>query len=100
MTPVIKFIIKQKGFPTLHTDAHDRLDDISTHHSLKIPSVFSHSHNNMVRSAEERFAMERVATRGFGSKKITAALGVPVSTTQRWLQRLRSDSDIASRNIG
>ena len=44
--------------------------------------------------------MERVATRGFGSKKIAAALGVPVSTTQRWLQRLRSGGDVASRNIG
>ena len=44
--------------------------------------------------------MERMATRGFGSKKIAAALGVPVSTTQRWLQRLRSDGDMASRNIG
>ena len=44
--------------------------------------------------------MERMATRGFGSKKIAAALGVPVSTTQRWLQRLRSDGDVASRNNG
>ena len=25
---------------------------------------------------------------------------MPVSTTQRWLQRLRSDGDVASRNIG
>ena len=68
--------------------------------SLKIPSVFKPSHNNMVRSAEERFAMERMATRGFGSRKIAAALGVLVSTTQRWLQRLHSDGDMASRNIG
>ena len=44
--------------------------------------------------------MERMATRGFGSKKIAAALDVPVSTTQRWLQRLRSDGDMSSRNIG
>ena len=44
--------------------------------------------------------MERMATRSFGSKKIAAALGVPVSTTQRWLQRLRSDGDMASSNIG
>ena len=33
MTPVVKFIIKQQGFPTLHTDAHHRLDDISTIHT-------------------------------------------------------------------
>ena len=42
----------------------------TSHISLKIPSVFRHSHNNMVRSAEERFAMERMATRCFGAKKI------------------------------
>ena len=45
-------------------------------------------------------SLRRIATRFFGSKKIAAALGVPVSTTQRWLQRLRSDGDMASRNIG
>ena len=39
--------------------------------------------------------MERMAIRGFGSK-----LGVPVSRTQRCLQRLRSDGDMASRNVG
>ena len=72
----------------------------TSHISLEILSVSRHSHNNMVRSAEERFAMERMATRGFGSKKIAAALGVPVSTTQRWPQRLRSDGDMSSRNIG
>ena len=72
----------------------------TSHISLNIPSVFRHSHNNMVRSAEERFAVERMATRGFGSKKIAAALGVPEATTKRWLRRLRSDGDMASRNIG
>ena len=44
--------------------------------------------------------MERKATRSFGSRKIVEALGVPLSTTQRWLQRLRSDGDMASRNVG
>ena len=72
----------------------------TSHISLKIPSVFKPFHNNMVRSTEERFAMERMATRGFGSKKIAAALGVPEATTKRWLRRLRSDGDMASRNIG
>ena len=72
----------------------------TSHIFLKILDVSRHSRNNMVRSAEERFAMERMATRGFGSKTIKALLGVPVSTTQRWLQRLRSDGDTASRNMG
>ena len=44
--------------------------------------------------------MERMATRGFGSKKIAAALGVPEATTKRWLQRLRLDGDMASHNMG
>ena len=37
MTTVVNFIIKQQGFSTLHTDAHDRLDDISTHHKPHFP---------------------------------------------------------------
>ena len=43
--------------------------------------------------------MERMATRGFGAKKIAAALGLPQSTTKRWLQRLRWNGDMASRKI-
>ena len=38
--------------------------------------------------------MERMATRGFGSKKIAAALGVPEATTKR------KEGDMASHNIG
>ena len=93
---------KSAQFSIPHTDAHDRLYDISLHskpHFPQITSVFKPSHN-MVRSTEERFAMERVATRGFGAKKIAITLGLPQSTTKRWLQRLRSDGDLASRNIG
>ena len=44
--------------------------------------------------------MERMAIRGFGAKKIAATLGVPVATTKRWLQRLRSEGEMVSRNIG
>ena len=54
--------------PTHRTDSMTYLLTTS-HISLKIPSVFKPLHNNMVRSEEERFAMERMATRGFGSKK-------------------------------
>ena len=76
------------------------MTDSMTYPHTIVTSVFKPSHNNMVRSAEERFATERMATRGFGSKKIAAALVVPASTTQRWLQKLRSDGDSASLNIG
>ena len=54
----------------------------------------------MVRSTEERFAVERMATPGFGAKKIATTLGLPQPTMKRWLQRLHSDGDKASRNIG
>ena len=57
---------KSAHFSKSHTDAHDRLDDVSIHrkpHFPHIKSVFKISHN-MVRSREERFAMERMATRG------------------------------------
>ena len=75
----------------------------TSHISLKILSVFRHSHNNMVRSAEERFAMERTATRGFGSKKIAAALGVPVSMAAEAacvMFSLHVSSHISRRVIG
>ena len=48
----------------------------------------------MVRSAEELFAIEKKAAQSLGSKKITEALGVPLWTTKRWLQRLGSDGEI------
>ena len=57
-------------------------------HHFPQKSFFRHSHN-MVRSAEERFAMERMVTRGFGAKKIATAVGVPEATTKRWLRRWR-----------
>ena len=41
-----------------------------------------------------------MATRGFGAKKIATTLGLLESATKRWLQRLRSDGGMASRNIG
>ena len=75
-----------KLFSRSHTDAHNRLDDISIHHKPhfhQITSFFKPSHR-MVRSTEKRFAMERMAIRSFGAKKIATALDV---TTKRWLRR-------------
>ena len=37
----------------------------------------------MVRSAEELFAIDKMAAAGVGNKKIDEALGVPLSTTKR-----------------
>ena len=69
---VVKFIIKQQVFPHC-TPTHRTESSTTSHYSLKIQSVFKPFHKNMVRSAEERFAMERMATLGFGSMKIAAA---------------------------
>ena len=46
----------------------------------------------MVLSALELPAIENMATAGLGNKKIATTLGLPQSTTMRWLQRLRSES--------
>ena len=57
MTTVVNFSIKQQVFPTLHTDAHDRLDDISTHHKPHFPQdpkcfqAFSQQHGAIRRGA-------------------------------------------------
>ena len=66
--PVVKFLQKTGCFSTLHTDAQHWLTEpirAAQWHLSQILSVVRHSHN-MVRSAKERFAMERMATRGFG----------------------------------
>ena len=90
----VKCIPNQHIFP-YRTLPH--MTDLMTYpHFHQITGVFKPSHN-MARSAEERFAMERMATRGVGAKKIAAALGVPEATTKRWLRRLHSDGDVASR---
>ena len=54
----------------------------------------------MVGSAEELIAIEKMAAAGKGNKKITEALGVPLSTAMRWLQRLRSEGEMVSHNVG
>ena len=69
------------------------------HHFPQITSVYKIFACNVVRSIEERFAVERMAAQGLSRKKITEAVGVPLSTTKRWLQRLRSERDTASRSV-
>ena len=55
--PVVKTNHKTAGFPTLHTDAHHRLDDISTHHKPHFPQypkcfqAFSQQHGAIRRGA-------------------------------------------------
>ena len=57
MIPVVNCIIQQQVFPTLHTDARDRLDDISPHHKPHFPQdpkcfqAFSQQHGAIRRGA-------------------------------------------------
>ena len=53
----------------------------------------------MVLSAQELFAIEKKATAGMGNM-IATALGLPQSITKRWLQRLRSEGEMVSHNVG
>ena len=48
----------------------------------------------MVLSAQELFAIEKMAIAGMGNKKIATTLGLPQSTTKWWLQRLRSEGEM------
>ena len=54
----------------------------------------------MVFAAQELYVIGKVAAPGMGNKKIATTLGLPQSTTKRWLQRLRSDGEMVSRNVG
>ena len=79
---------KTIDFSTLHTDA--RITDSghqSTHapqpHGPQIPSVYKHFAREMVRSAEELFAIARIAPDGLGNKEIATTLGLSQST-ERW----------------
>ena len=41
-----------------------------------------------------------MATAGMGNKKIVTTLGMPQSTTKRWLQRHRSEGEMVSHKVG
>ena len=82
--------------PTHITTTHHTNPCTKASFSTKSPGI---TNNIMVRSTEERFAMERMATRGLGSKKMAQAFGVSLSTKKRWLRRIRSDGDMTSNNM-
>ena len=58
------------------------------HHCLTSQVFTSILTTRMVLSAEELFALDRMAVDGMGNKKIAETLGVPLRTTKRWLQKL------------
>ena len=54
----------------------------------------------MVLSAHELYAIEKMAAGGMGNKKIATKLVLPQSITKRWLQRLRSEVEMVSHDVG
>ena len=46
------------------------------------------------------YAIEKMAVAGMGNKKIATTLGLPQSTTKRWLQRPPSEGEMVSHNVG
>ena len=54
----------------------------------------------MVRSAEELFAFERMTAQNMATQQVATTLGLPLSTTTRWLQMLRSESEMVPRSVG
>ena len=54
----------------------------------------------MALSAKALIAIEKIDAQSMGNKKIATTLGVPQSTTNRWLQRLRSEGKMVSHNVG
>ena len=54
----------------------------------------------MVLSAQELFAIGKSGMLGMGNKKLATAMELPQSTTKRWLQRLRSEVEMVSNNVG
>ena len=53
----------------------------------------------MVRSAEELFAVEKMAAQGTSIKKIAVTVGVFLSMTKRWPHQLRSEGEMVSRSV-
>ena len=96
MTSHLKLCDKTANFPTLHTDTKSLMTPIDAPQPLlpQITSVYKPFACDMVRSAEGLFAIERMAAQSLGSKKITEPLGVSLSTTKRWLQRLHSEGEV------
>ena len=97
------FVTKQQVFPhctpTYITDSSHQ----SMHHSVVVikSQVFTHILRGLWCVLQRKLlAIENMAAQGMGNKKITEALGVPLSTTKRWQQRLRSEGEVVSHNVG
>ena len=81
------------GFFPHCTPHNHALDTEAVHYSimcLKIPSVYNIFACEMVRCAQELRAVEKMAAAGMGNKKIATTLGLPLSTTKRWLCRSKT----------
>ena len=110
--PATNFVIKTAGFCTLHTNAqlflhisHRRTT--ATHdtcrstqpHSTQIPSVCEHSQREWSCPHRNSLPSKKWQPLARASTKIATTLGLPQSTTKRWLLRLHSEGEMVSHNI-
>ena len=89
---------KQQNFRIAHRRTHHRLmtpNHAPQPHVPQIPCVYKYFACEMVLSAQELCVIEKMAIAGMGNKKM-----LPQSTTKRWLQRLRSEGEMVSHNVG
>ena len=88
--------IRDKQHVFVHlTSTHNHVEDTkSVEHShicLKSQLFVSIFTTRMVLSAQELFAIEKMAIAGMGNKKIATTLGLPQSTKNRWFDALDDD---------
>ena len=76
-------------FTSTHIHAEDTPSMHHSHICLK-SKVFVSIFTTRVLSAQELFAIEEMAGSGMGNKKIATTLGLPLSTTKRWLCRSKT----------
>ena len=83
-------------------DTHAR-DSTSMYHShicSKTQVFVSIFATRMVLSGQELFAIEKMAAAGRGNMNIATTLGLRLSTSMRWLHRLRLEGEMVSHNVG
>ena len=54
----------------------------------------------MVLSAQELYAIDKMAVAGMDNKNIAETVGVPLRKTKRWLHWLCSEGEMVSHNVG
>ena len=82
-------------FCTFHIDKTPTQVTVHSYICSKTQVFVSTVADRMVLSAQELFAIEKMATAGMDNKKIAITLGLPLSTTKRWLE-----GELVSHSVG